>query len=173
MFGGHRSVALFPLLMQYPSLFWSYFVGTHCRLRQINISMTPRLALRALRYLASTHTHTPPNALALPLGAFTARLASTQPKASDSPAPSSNPSPSSSVASPSPSSSASRQTPTDASASASTQAGPSKTADRLAIPPLSRPPGVPNPPTAIPKSWSQRKDELLDEERHKAKRKAL
>ncbi|GFZ49355.1 hypothetical protein JCM24511_07475 [Saitozyma sp. JCM 24511] len=135
--------------------------------------MAPRLALRALRYLASTHTHTPPNALALPLGARSARLASTQPKASNSPAPSSNPSPSSSVASPSVSSPASRQTPTDASASASTQAGPSKTADRLAIPPLSRPPGVPNPPTAIPKSWSQRKDELLDEERHKAKRKAL
>ncbi|RSH81404.1 Mitochondrial ATPase complex subunit atp10 [Saitozyma podzolica] len=136
--------------------------------------MAPRLALRALRYLASPRTHTPLNALAIPLGAPSARLASTQPKA-DSPAPPSTPSPSSSVTPAAPSSSSSstvsRQTPADASAS--TQAGPSKTADRLAIPPLSRPPGVPNPPTAIPKSWSQRKDELLDEERHKAKRKAL
>ncbi|OCF38696.1 hypothetical protein I317_07523 [Kwoniella heveanensis CBS 569] len=41
------------------------------------------------------------------------------------------------------------------------------------IPPLPRPPGVFNPPTAKSKTWAQRKEELLDDERHKAKRKAL
>ncbi|WRT68261.1 uncharacterized protein IL334_005237 [Kwoniella shivajii] len=41
------------------------------------------------------------------------------------------------------------------------------------IPPLPRPLGVFNPPSSNRKTWSQKKEELLDDDRHKAKRKAL
>ncbi|OXC69050.1 hypothetical protein AYX13_02339 [Cryptococcus neoformans] len=41
------------------------------------------------------------------------------------------------------------------------------------IPPLQRPPGTPIKPTSSPKSWQQKKDEMLDDDRAKAKRKAL
>ncbi|WWC90865.1 uncharacterized protein L201_005802 [Kwoniella dendrophila CBS 6074] len=41
------------------------------------------------------------------------------------------------------------------------------------IPPLPRPLGVSTPPSSATKTWSQRKKELLDDDRHKAKRKAL
>ncbi|KAL7423474.1 Mitochondrial ATPase complex subunit atp10 [Cryptotrichosporon argae] len=41
------------------------------------------------------------------------------------------------------------------------------------VPPLARPPGTPVPPVAADKSWAQRKDELLDRERHAASRRAL
>ncbi|WVR07391.1 hypothetical protein IAU60_004432 [Kwoniella sp. DSM 27419] len=41
------------------------------------------------------------------------------------------------------------------------------------IPPLPRPLGVTFQPNSDPKTWSQRKKELLDDDRHKAKRKAL
>ncbi|WVW85772.1 hypothetical protein I302_107810 [Kwoniella bestiolae CBS 10118] len=41
------------------------------------------------------------------------------------------------------------------------------------IPPLPRPLGVINHPSSANKTWSQRKKELLDDDRHKAKRKAL
>jgi hypothetical protein len=33
--------------------------------------------------------------------------------------------------------------------------------------------GVPKPPTSIPKTWTDKKNELLDEDRHKATRRAL
>ncbi|WWC71694.1 uncharacterized protein I206_105652 [Kwoniella pini CBS 10737] len=41
------------------------------------------------------------------------------------------------------------------------------------IPPLPRPLGISQHPTSASKTWSQRKQELLDDDRHKAKRKAL
>ncbi|WVO22924.1 uncharacterized protein IAS62_004267 [Cryptococcus decagattii] len=41
------------------------------------------------------------------------------------------------------------------------------------IPPLQRPLGTPIKPTSSPKSWQQKKDEMLDDDRAKAKRKAL
>ncbi|OCF76053.1 hypothetical protein I204_03350 [Kwoniella mangroviensis CBS 8886] len=41
------------------------------------------------------------------------------------------------------------------------------------IPPLPRPLGITTPPSSANKTWSQRKKELLDDDRHKAKRKAL
>nr|XP_018261342.1 uncharacterized protein I303_05780 [Kwoniella dejecticola CBS 10117]OBR83500.1 hypothetical protein I303_05780 [Kwoniella dejecticola CBS 10117] len=41
------------------------------------------------------------------------------------------------------------------------------------IPPLPRPLGVLQHPSSANKTWSQRKQELLDDDRHKAKRKAL
>ncbi|EIW67444.1 hypothetical protein TREMEDRAFT_17176, partial [Tremella mesenterica DSM 1558] len=41
------------------------------------------------------------------------------------------------------------------------------------LPVLPRPLGVPNPPTSRPKTWGEKRAELLDEDRHKAKRKAL
>jgi cytoskeletal protein RodZ len=47
-----------------------------------------------------------------------------------------------------------------------------KNAD-LVVPPLARPPGVPNPPTTAAKTWSERKEQYLDADRHQAKRKAL
>ncbi|KAI9637255.1 ATPase assembly factor ATP10 [Dioszegia hungarica] len=43
----------------------------------------------------------------------------------------------------------------------------------LAVQPLGRPLGVPKPPTSIPKTWTDKKNELLDEDRHKATRRAL
>ncbi|WVQ99891.1 hypothetical protein IAU59_007034 [Kwoniella sp. CBS 9459] len=46
-------------------------------------------------------------------------------------------------------------------------------AKRQPVGPLPRPLGVRNPPSSVPKTWAQRKEELLDDERHKAKRKAL
>lgn len=41
------------------------------------------------------------------------------------------------------------------------------------LPFLPRPLGTPIPPSSIPKTWGQKKADLLDEDRHKAKRKAL
>ena len=43
----------------------------------------------------------------------------------------------------------------------------------LVVPPLARPPGVPTPPTTERKTWSEKKGEFLDADRHTAKRKAL
>lgn len=48
----------------------------------------------------------------------------------------------------------------------------SKRAD-LEVAPLSRPLGVPKPPSSIPKTWTEKKNEMLDEDRHKATRRAL
>lgn len=45
--------------------------------------------------------------------------------------------------------------------------------DPYAVPPLNRPLGSPKQPTSVPKTWAQKKEELLDRDRHKAKRKAL
>lgn len=45
--------------------------------------------------------------------------------------------------------------------------------DPYAVPPLSRPLGTTKVPTSIPKTWAEKKEELLDRDRHKAKRKAL
>jgi hypothetical protein len=47
-----------------------------------------------------------------------------------------------------------------------------KNAD-LVVPPLARPPGVPNPPTTAAKTWGEKKEQFLDADRHQAKRKAL
>ncbi|WVO15910.1 hypothetical protein L204_103575 [Cryptococcus depauperatus] len=41
------------------------------------------------------------------------------------------------------------------------------------IPPLPRPLGIPYPPTSAAKTWTQRKAEMLDDDRAKVKRKAL
>lgn len=48
-----------------------------------------------------------------------------------------------------------------------------KDKDPYAVPPLSRPLGTTKVPTSIPKTWAEKKEELLDRDRHKAKRKAL
>lgn len=45
--------------------------------------------------------------------------------------------------------------------------------DPYAVPPLSRPLGTAKKPTSVPKTWAQKKEELLDRDRHKAKRQAL
>lgn len=50
---------------------------------------------------------------------------------------------------------------------------PSPKGKDLAVPSLSRPPGVAHPPSTVKKTWSDKKAELLNAERHKAKRKAL
>jgi len=48
-----------------------------------------------------------------------------------------------------------------------------KDADPYAVPPLSRPLGVPVRPTSAALTWQQKKELMLDAERHKAKRQAL
>jgi ATPase complex subunit ATP10 len=45
--------------------------------------------------------------------------------------------------------------------------------DPYAVPPLSRPPGVTLRPSSAPLTWQRKKELMLDQERHKAKRKAL
>lgn len=51
--------------------------------------------------------------------------------------------------------------------------GTKESKDPYAVPPLSRPLGSTKQPTSVPKTWAQKKEELLDRDRHKAKRKAL
>jgi hypothetical protein len=54
------------------------------------------------------------------------------------------------------------------------QARPTSTAQPAdALPVLPRPLGVPQVPSTKSKTWKEKKAELLDEDRHKAKRKAL
>jgi ATPase complex subunit ATP10 len=49
----------------------------------------------------------------------------------------------------------------------------SQTPPRSPLPYLPRPLGVPEPPNTKSKTWQEKKEELLDKERHIAKRKAL
>ncbi|KAK4687503.1 hypothetical protein P7C73_g2617, partial [Tremellales sp. Uapishka_1] len=50
---------------------------------------------------------------------------------------------------------------------------PTSAPNPYTVPPLSRPLGIPNVPSSIPKTWAEKKEDLLNEDRHKAKRKAL
>ncbi|KAK8854906.1 hypothetical protein IAR55_003645 [Kwoniella newhampshirensis] len=105
-----------------------------------------------------------------------ASSSSSSSSSSASPAPKSSPGPSTSSSLFSPSTK-SKADPSSYSSTVSTSTIPKKASTKSAgppvTPPLPRPLGIPVPPTSDPKTWSQRKQELLDENRHKAKRKAL
>ncbi|WWD18945.1 hypothetical protein CI109_103401 [Kwoniella shandongensis] len=110
----------------------------------------------------------------LPLRALTSPLGAARFASSSSSSSSSTPKPPSSLFTPSSSSKTPKAGPSSSPSSpAKTKSVQTKSTGPPVIPPLPRPLGIPVPPTSNPKSWSQRKQELLDEDRHKAKRKAL
>lgn len=63
--------------------------------------------------------------------------------------------------------------PSPESKPTTTKGTPSEPKDPYAVPPLSRPLGVPVRPSSKALTWEQKKELMLDAERHKAKRQAL